>query len=195
MSEVHKTYLPAAGHDWLLPFYDPLTKLIGADSALRELIERADLGANDRVLDLGCGTGNLLALLRRTRADVTVLGLDPDAKALARAKRKVDSQVQLDQGFADELPYPDAHFDRVLSSFMFHHISREQQAAALLEIARVLKPGGSVHVLDFGKLEARDAIPELMTQAGLLHSAEVGHRRTLLGRVAYYAASTRSTKH
>ena len=56
---------------------------------------------------------------------------------------------QLDQGFADALPYPDASFDRVLSSFMFHHLSRDVKEKTLREARRVLKPGGRFHMVDF----------------------------------------------
>jgi len=48
-----RTYLPAAGHDWFLPFYDPLVKLVGGDHAGRALLEQAGVRSGQRVLDVG----------------------------------------------------------------------------------------------------------------------------------------------
>ena len=81
-----------------------------------------------------------------------VIGLDPDPKALERAKRKAEHAgvtVDFVCGFADSIPYADASFDRVLSSFMLHHLTLDGKRAALADVARVLKPGCALHVLDF----------------------------------------------
>ena len=83
-----RTYLPAAGHDWSLPLYDPIVKLLGGDAARKALLEQAALRPGQRVLDVGCGTGTLATLIKQLYPDVEVVGLDPDPKALARARRK-----------------------------------------------------------------------------------------------------------
>jgi SAM-dependent methyltransferase len=88
MSETHRTYLPAAGKDWALPFYDPMVKLLGGDAARRKLLDQAALAPRHRVLDIGCGTGTLVTLMKRLYPGLEVVGLDPDPKALARAKMK-----------------------------------------------------------------------------------------------------------
>jgi ubiquinone/menaquinone biosynthesis C-methylase UbiE len=141
-----------------------------------------------------------------------VIGFDPDPKALARAARKVHQakvSVQLDQGFSNELPYPDAFFDRILSSCMFHHVEPGQRAATMREVRRTLKPGGELHLMDFGGPAAEpkgflirlvhshhllqenfgNRIPLLMAQAGLTDSREVFHRQTFFGQTAYYRAT------
>jgi cyclopropane fatty-acyl-phospholipid synthase-like methyltransferase len=51
----HKTFVPAAGRDWLLPFYDPLTRLIGAERSRRRLAEGTAMAAGQRALEVGCG--------------------------------------------------------------------------------------------------------------------------------------------
>src|SRR5262245_2302483 len=109
--ESHRHFLPAAGRDLFLPLYDPLTKLLGGERARQVLVEQARLGPGQKILDVGCGTGSLLLQIRRSFPAVEAVGLDPDPKALARAKRKAAREgaaVQFDQGFADALPYPDA---------------------------------------------------------------------------------------
>jgi SAM-dependent methyltransferase len=106
-----RRYLPGMGLDWLLPLYDPFTRLIGIEPAHRTLAEQAELESAQRVLEIGCGTGNLSLLLKRMHPQLEVVGLDPDPKALARARRKARGAglaLQLDRGFADQLPYPTA---------------------------------------------------------------------------------------
>ncbi len=212
MTEPRRTYLPAAGHDWFLPLYDPLVKLLGGDPARRALLNQAAIRPGYRVLDIGCGTGSLVTLIKRLHPGADVVGLDPDPKALARGKRKAERaavSIQFDQGFSDELPYPEASFDRVFSSFMFHHLQPEEKEKTLREVRRVLKPGGFLHLLDFGGPEsgpdgflarwlhashrltdnAESRILTLMRQAGLADPKQVGHSAMLFLRIAYYQAS------
>lgn len=70
MGENRRTYIPAAGSSWLLPLYDPFMKLFGGASARRTLLEQADLGPRQRVLDIGCGTGELVLPIAYYRASV-----------------------------------------------------------------------------------------------------------------------------
>ena len=214
MEETRRTYIPAAGHDWTLPLYDPLVKLLGGDRARRALVEQAALRPGQRVLDIGCGTGTLVTLIKRLHPEVDVVGLDPDPEALARARRKAQRAavpVQFHQGFADELPYAEAAFDRVFSSLMFHHLQRDEKEKTLREVRRVLRPGGLLSLLDFGGPEAgaggflarlvhssrhlRDnsegRILALMSQAGFDAPKKVGQGAMLFGhiRINYYQAS------
>jgi ubiquinone/menaquinone biosynthesis C-methylase UbiE len=210
MESTQKAYLPAAGHDIFLPFYDPLVRLMGGDKARRTLLDQAAIQPNDRVLDIGCGTGTMVLLIKHLYPQTQVIGLDPDPKALALASRKVQRAhvpAQLDQGYADALPYPDAIFDLVLSSFMFHHIPADKKLRTLREVLRVLKPVGSFHMLDFskptsngGSIFARwahsnhhlaenteDGILALMTQAGFQNAETVKRGKMMLFlRTAYF---------
>jgi ubiquinone/menaquinone biosynthesis C-methylase UbiE len=210
----HKRFLPAAGWDFLLPLYDPFTKLLGADRMRRSLVEQAQLRAGHRVLEIGCGTGSLLVLCKQQHPDVDAIGLDPDPKALARARKKAERasmKIRFDHGFADALPYDDASFDRVFSSLMFHHLEAADKAAALAEVARVLKPGGRLELADFAgphdisrsrlrpwvhgqqRLADNDAenVLGLMRNAGLDQPELLTHTRMLFGTVAYYCARRR----
>ncbi|HSE33376.1 MAG TPA: class I SAM-dependent methyltransferase [Pyrinomonadaceae bacterium] len=152
-----RPFLPAAGHDLFLPLYDPLVTLLGGNRSRQELIEQANMTSGQRILDIGCGTGSFAVLLKRQRADVEIVGLDPDPKALRRAKAKATRagvSVQFDQGFSDELRYESKSFDRVFSSLMFHHLDEQTQQKTLREVLRVLKPGGSFHLLDFARSDS-----------------------------------------
>jgi ubiquinone/menaquinone biosynthesis C-methylase UbiE len=103
------------------------------------------------VLDVGCGTGNLLRATGKEHAGVDLTGLDPDPKALARARRKAKRArltMRLDRGFAQELPYPDGSFDRVFSSLMVHHLDSTSKDELLAEVRRVLRPDGVLILAD-----------------------------------------------
>src|SRR5215469_3133077 len=90
MNKSERTYLPAAGRDLFLPAYDLLAKLLGADGARQTLLEQAEVRPGHRILDIGCGTGTFAALLKQRYPSVEVVGLDPDPKALARARHKAE---------------------------------------------------------------------------------------------------------
>ena len=148
-----------------------MTRLMGADKARTALLDQAQIRSGHRVLDVGCGTGSLVIQLKRLCPDTEVIGLDPDPKALARARHKAACDavsVQLDRGFGDELPYAEASFDRVLSSLMFHHLPTDEKGKTLRAIRRVLKPGGEFHMLDF---EGPERGPHSLLRR-LLHSAD-----------------------
>ena len=210
-----RTFLPAAGHDLFLPLYDPLVSWLGFDRARRELIAQANISAGQRILDIGCGTGTLAVMLKRNHPDLEVIGLDPDPKALQRAKTKAKRagvSLQLDQGFADELPYAEHSFDKVFSSFMFHHLEDRDREKTLREVWRVLKPGGSLHLLDFlgdhehgshgflkrfihSHAELKDnsvtRIVQLMQRAGFANAEKMKENHMLYGllHTAYFRAT------
>jgi ubiquinone/menaquinone biosynthesis C-methylase UbiE len=193
------------GSDRLLPIYDVFTWLLGVRAAHRRLAGQAAVRPGHRVLEIGTGTGNLALLVARRHAGAEIIGLDPDPLALAVARRKAERRglrVQWDLGTAGELPYADASVDRVLSSLMFHHLDEAEKRRALAEVRRVLKPGGSLHLMDFGgshqggltrllhsnrrwHANAGDAIPERMRAAGLADAAEIDHR----AGAAYFRAT------
>jgi len=203
---------PAAGRDWLLPLYDPFTTLLGAERFHRRLLGQAAITPGARVLEIGCGTGNLAILARRLYPQAEVVGIDPDPKALARARRKAGRgglQVQFDRAYAERLPFPEASFDVVLSALMLHHLPSDLRVAALREARRVLAQAGSLHLVDFagagqaGGLHAflarlvhehhgarsRGALPGSMREAGFASATEVGEHSGILGRIVYYHAT------
>ena len=147
-----ESFLPAAGRDVFLPLCDPMVSLMGGARHERSWSNRRIFNQTS-VLDLGCGTGTLVVLLKRKYPTAEIVGVDPDPKALQRAQKKVrraSVAVQLDEGFAaDELPYEAGTFDRVLSSFMLHHLEEHEREKTLREVLRVLKPAGMFHLLDF----------------------------------------------
>jgi len=132
----------------------------GRDQAWRKYaVRQADLKPTDRVLDVACGTGDLTkafadALARHGRkkqgAEFPVVGLDftPQMLDVAREK-KATPLTEYIEGDAMDLPFDDASFDVVSIAFGIRNVSRPE--TALAEFRRVLRPGGRLIVLEFGK--------------------------------------------
>jgi len=155
MTNTNEEYIPALSYRFLTPFYDFIQKYIVRDVRYKtRLIEQADIQPGQHVLDLGCGTGTLAIMAKQTQPGAEVVGLDADPDMLKVAKYKSSQQhvpVKFDVGFTNKLPYPDASFDRILSSIMIHHLKTPDKETTAREVFRVLKPGGQLHIIDFGK--------------------------------------------
>ena len=209
------SYIPALSHDWLTPFYDSLIRWTMPESTFkRRLIEQIRIKSGNRVLDLGCGTGTLTRLIKRNHPDATVVGIDGDPKILEIARKKADQaglEITLDEGMSFELPYPNASFDRVVSSLVFHHLNRDSKLATLSEVHRVLRAGGELHIADFGKPQnalmrvasfpwqlfdgfqttadnVNGLMPELISSAGFVEVHESARYMTLFGTLSLYAS-------
>ena len=155
MSDVNDDYIPALSYRFLTPFYDFIQKYIVRDGRYKSiLIDQADIQAGQSVLDLGCGTGTLAMMVKQLHpsAEVTGLDADPDMLKVARYKSaRENTPVKFDVGMTYKLPYPDESFDRVMSSIMIHHLKTPDKKRTAREVFRVLKPGGRLHIVDFGK--------------------------------------------
>lgn len=201
MHSSHRHFIPAAGLHAALPLYDPLLRLIGASAAQRAFVARAQLRAGQRVLEIGCGTGNVLRLALEACPGAELVGLDPDARALSVARAKLARaglRARLDQGFADALPYADASFEVVLSSFMWHHLSPDVQRTTLQQLRRVLVPGGSLHLIDFvsgsgwlrmAHAQPSEALRAALVDAGFRVSSTQERARVLWQHVCHYHAT------
>ncbi len=135
------------------------------------------------LLELGCGTGNLVVAVLKAHPEAHVVGIDPSEGMRARcaAKFSGDERVEVQAGDALHLPFPDAHFDFIASNYTLHHLSPGERQLCAREMARVLKPGGTLFYSDFfTSVEAppddparmRDIIQTMLAQA--LYSLERG---------------------
>lgn len=151
-------------------FYDLVMWFLtfGKEDALRQKI--ADLihyQPGEAVLDVGCGTGSL-ALVAKERVGNAgrVCGIDPAPRQIASARAKAARRglkVDFQLGVIEKLPFPDQTFDVVQSTFAIDHVPEDLQRQGLNEIARVLKPGGRLFILNTGSVQSLAA---LMKEAG-----------------------------
>ena len=215
MTKNRDEYIPALKYRLLTSLYDPLLYWVLRESKFKRcLVEQAGIESGHQVLDLGCGTGTLALLIKRTQQEAEVVGLDGDPKVLEIAKAKVarsGQEITMDYGMAFDLPYPDDSFDRVLSSLLFHHLTRENKVRTLTEVFRVLRPGGQLHLADWGKpsnISMRIAflsvqmldgfettadnvnglLPELLSSAGFEEAQESAQYMTISGTLSLYRA-------
>jgi ubiquinone/menaquinone biosynthesis C-methylase UbiE len=142
----------------LATVYDPLVRMLGAgrEPALRRAtLAAGGVSGGHDLLDVGCGTGALLVAAHEIAAPgARLVGLDRSAAMLAAARRRSDragAAVELVEGEATRLPFPDACFDVVFLSLVMHYLSLDQKLSAAGEARRVVRPGGTVVVVDFGR--------------------------------------------
>lgn len=209
-----KTYIPALRFHFATGLYDPVVRWTTREATFKAaLVAGLDPQDGERILDLGCGTGTLAIAIARAASGAVVSGLDADDAALGQARAKQarsGTSVQWSRGLAQNLPFPDGVFDAVVSSLFFHHLLRSDKRAALLEIARVIRPGGRLLIADWGQpanvasrllfltvqlldgfATTRDSVegvlPSLMTEAGFEDVRIARQFATALGTLAIYS--------
>ena len=208
-------YLPALRWKALTPLFDYVVRITTRErSSKLKLIEQAGIADRDSVLDLGCGTGTLAIWLKQRVSEAQIAGVDADPDVLSRARRKAfaaSTPLEFVEASSTQLPFPDESFDAVLSTLFFHHLRDPEKRKTLAEVARVLRPGGELHVADYGRPQgpimaaaflvvrafdgfeptaanARGELPELFRSVGLAHAERRAQLRTPLGTLAFYAA-------
>jgi len=120
----------------------------------RRMIRLANLKAGEQALDLCCGTGDITFALARAGAKVTGLDFsEPMLEVAKKRAKKLEHAPEFLHGDAQNLPFPDAKFDVVTVSYGLRNLASWERG--LDEMWRVLRPGGRLLVLDFGKPENR----------------------------------------
>ena len=213
------SYIPALGRRWLTSLYDPVMRWTMREHTFKQaLIAQAGIAPGHRVLDLGCGTATLTVLIKQSGARAEVVGVDIDPDALRIARTKIEGHgldIRLDEARTSALPYPDATFDRVVSSLVFHHLTPGEKRQTAGEILRVLRPGGALHVADWGKPQnallraaflvvqvldgfattaenVRGILPDVFTEAGFADVAVTQRFATAFGSLSWIRASRRA---
>jgi len=137
------------------PYYDlavTLTTLGHARRLRRLTVEYALIQPDDSVLDVGCGTGEVILLAKSRAKAGKAYGIDPAPEMIAAARKKAarkNLDIDFRVGVIESLPFPDASLDVVTSSLMMHHLPEELKVRGLAEVYRVLKPGGRLLIADF----------------------------------------------
>ena len=214
-NNVAKDFIPALGYHWLTDLYDLAIKLTMPEKKFRsKLVNLLEPEARDEILEFGFGTGqNLVAIFQRNMA-TQVQGLDIDPKVQAIAERKLNdigAKMQLDLYDGGQFPYADGSFNKAFSSLVFHQLDGPTKQHCLNELFRVLKPGGTLLIADWGEAKNRlmrlafylvqlldgfkttndnviGLMPEFIMKAGFREVSEEAYINTRLGTFSYYLA-------
>jgi ubiquinone/menaquinone biosynthesis C-methylase UbiE len=179
---------------------------------LRQLAPRP----SDVIADIGCGTGSLLALLGRAAKSATLIGVDPDERILRRARSKLEAAglvVTLKSGYLRDVRalLASAGVNKIASSLVFHQVPLAEKRAGLSSIYSALRPGGELHVADYGlqrtrlmrslfrnvqhvdgyentQPNANGILTSLMKEAGFAPVKETSVIPTLTGSISLYKA-------
>jgi demethylmenaquinone methyltransferase / 2-methoxy-6-polyprenyl-1,4-benzoquinol methylase len=170
--------------------YDAMNRVLsfGLDRGWRRRAVRAlRLGDRPRVLDLATGTGDLAIDIARMHPRAEVIGLDPSPRMLAvaqakLARRRLDDRVTLVRGDAQHLPYASCEMDAATIAFGIRNVP--DRLAALREMARVVRPGGRICVLELGE-----------PRRGLLARAARFHTRYVVPRLGALLSGAREYRY
>lgn len=216
MPKAPENFVYALGFRALNALYDPLIRVFMQEMKFkRRLMEQANIQPGYRVLDMGCGTATLTILTKEAHPEAEVTGLDGDPKILQIAGGKITSaglDISLDCAMSFDLPYPDGSFDRVLTCLMLHHLTRTDRVRTFLEVLRVLRPGGELHIADWGmptnpwahitawlvgKLDGAERVednmkgrlPLLLADTGFVNVRQQGQLSTILGTLCFLSGA------
>lgn len=209
-----ESWVPALGFSWLTPLYDGVISRVLPESEFKKrLVAQADISYGQHVMDLGCGTGTLMMLVKACHPGAMVWGVDMDRRVIKIAKDKALKQglaLYFHKGLVTRLDYPDRAFHRVLSSLLLHHLTRDEKLLTLLEARRILAPGGEIHIADWGRPRnalmrlaflpvrvldgfartednVKGLLPDLMERAGFADVRERESFHTLFGTLSLYS--------
>lgn len=213
MQDKKQDYIPALGYDSLSNFYDCMIRWTMPEEKFRKrLVEQVAVQPREKILEFGFGTASQTILLQQQTSDAQIIGvdIDPKIRELALEKlKKTGLKIQLDLYDGKSLPYSDASFDKVVSSLVFHQLTTVQKLNRLKELHRVLKPGGQIHIGDWGKakhfgmrlafllVQCLDGfkttndnviglLPDFLETAGFDHVFETSFLNTGLGTFSFY---------
>lgn len=208
-----KKFIPALGYNWLTNFYDLTIKLTMPEKKFRNrLIDEVNPKDTEKILEFGFGTGQNLLIANRKNPKTEFTGLDIDPKVKKIAEHRLMSEnidillVLYDGG---KFPFKSNSFHKVFSSLVFHQLDTQTKKHCLLEIYRILKPGGTLIIGDWGKPKSKfrrilfyavqlldgfkttqanveGLLPAFISECGFKNVKEIGFINTKIGTYCYY---------
>ncbi|KTE34633.1 MULTISPECIES: class I SAM-dependent methyltransferase [unclassified Sphingopyxis] len=161
MSEPKPDFVPALGRINLPGAYDLAIALMTRERRWRRaLVEMVDARPGESIVDIGCGTGTLLLALARRYPGCRFIGVDPDPKVLSIARRKAaaaGATIDWIEAMGDDLEgvAEVAACDRIVSSLVLHQCPLAVKQAIAAHMLRLLAPGGTLVIADYGEQRTR----------------------------------------
>ena len=205
IADKKRDFIPASPVLWA---FDPFIAAFTRESTWRgALLEQLEPWNSDTIADVGCGTGSFLALVGRQAPSSKLIGIDPDAAVLARARAKLESagvRVELRQGYLKDAArlLAGASVNKIVSSLVFHHLTVGEKRVAMEALFAALPAGGELHIADFtmrlvyriieafaGDGDTRvngDILPLLMEEVGFIGVRESMVIPTVIGSISLY---------
>lgn len=209
-------HTPPLGHRALTPLYDfAIASLTREKTWRKALVAAISPQPDDRILDIGSGTGSLARAIHQTCPGARYVGIDPDEEAVKRAinkTAKLNGDIQFRCGYfsAEEDYYADPP-TIIVSSLVLHQVPHAEKQRILSEAKRALSPDGALLIADYGlqsglmrvlfriTVQALDgvqntqenadgAIPKLLGDAGFFPVQEIEKLDTVTGSIAIYRA-------
>lgn len=210
-----RPHTPPLGYARLTPFYDMVIALLTRERLWRKkLVIAISPLQEDRILDVGSGTGSLAKAILYRAPQTTYLGIDPDAKAVALAREKLGNQsahVDFVHGFMNEnVTLKGSLATKVVSSLVLHQVPLEEKRRLLGLMFNRLRSGGEIHIADYGRQKswlmkmlfrltvqsldgventqpnADGCLPEFIKTAGFINVVETDRIPTLTGVISLY---------
>ena len=156
MGTTTESYTPALGYAWLTPCYDFAVRCLTRERLWRaRLVEQMRPIGKDRILDVGCGTGQLALAILLREPSVHFVGIDPDEQVLAIASeriRSVNADATLVRGFLDEqFVRAQEWFTKIVSSLVLHQVPLTEKRGILALMHEALQPSGELFIADYAE--------------------------------------------
>ncbi len=212
------TFYPALKYRFLTPFYDLIIRILVPELKIKKRItDTINPESGERILDFGCGTGTLCSLILQRAPEASIIGADADPYMINLARKKyLNIQFVLTDGV--QIPFPNTCFDKVVSSWTFHHFTENEKIHHLHEILRVLKPGGLFLLADWTEPESfqeklgfwlvrvldnfetfkdhqEGKIPEILEKAGFNLEPEYSTFSTPIGKLSLWKCLKDATEY
>lgn len=209
-----REHTPPLGHALLTPLYDSAIALLTRERKWRcAFVQDIAPQGDEKIIDIGNGTGSLAVAIHDVSPQTAYVGIDPDDDAVKRARAKTaqaGSTAKFEVGHfsADKMQLEEPP-DKIISSLVLHQVPLVEKRRIIGEIFKALKPGGSVHIADYGlqtgmqrrlfrmMVQALDGVedtqpnadgilPILLQETGLYDVSEVARVPTLTGTISLY---------